>query len=215
MEESTDRQLLELARNVGVADVMDAMGHLHRHHSHMVDLSSPMPDRLLFGPAVTMSFFPSCEDALPSETFNFVNVFDRAVREGGRGRVLVMASNGYPDVSLGGGTKMSRLVGHGLCGVLADGRLRDFGQLAELGLAVYCRGEAFRWGGDKVTPVEANRPVVVGGVAVRPGDYVFARGSGAVIIPRTQVLEVLTDAKATMDNEAAVAEGWTRDAADG
>ncbi|MFE5039045.1 RraA family protein [Streptomyces sp. NPDC056683] len=209
MEEAA-KKLLKLAQSVGVADVMDAMGRLHRHHSHMVDLSSPAPERLLFGPAVTMSFFPACEDALPSRMFNFVNIFDQAVREGGSGRVLVMASNGYPNVSLGGGTKMSRLVGHGLCGVLADARLRDFGQLADRGLAVYCRGEAFRWGGDKVTPAEANRPVVVDGVAVRPGDYVFAKGSGAVIIPRAQVLKVLTDAKATMESEASVAEEWRR-----
>ncbi|MEV6790827.1 RraA family protein [Streptomyces sp. NPDC051320] len=214
MEENTER-LLMLAQSVGVADVTDAIGRLHRHHSHMVDLSSPAPDRLLFGPAVTMSFFPTCEDALPSRTFNFVDIFDQAVREEGLGRVLVMASNGYPDVSLGGGTKMSRLVGHGLCGVLADGRLRDFSQLAEHGLAVYCRGEEVRWGGDKVTPVEANRPVVVNGVAVRPGDYVLAKGSSAVIIPRTQVLRVLTDAKATMDSEASDAERWQRSVADG
>ncbi|MBY8882899.1 RraA family protein [Actinacidiphila acidipaludis] len=172
--EETQERLLMLAQSVGVADAMDALGRLHRHHSHMVDLSSPAPDRLLFGPAVTMSFFPTCEDALPSETFNFVNVFDQAVREGALGRVLVMASNGYPDVSLGGGTKMSRPVGRGLRGVLADGRLRDFSQLEENGLAVYCRGEEARWGGDKVTPFEANRPVVVYGVAVRPGDYVWA-----------------------------------------
>ncbi|WP_346656887.1 hypothetical protein [Streptomyces sp. F001] len=35
-----------------------------------------------------------------------------------------------------------------------------------------------------VTPFEANRPVVVSGVTVRPGDYVFADASGAARHPR-------------------------------
>ena len=39
---------------------------------------------------------------------------------------LVMAGNGHPDISMGGGTKLSRAQNVGLAGVMADGRLRDF-----------------------------------------------------------------------------------------
>jgi 4-hydroxy-4-methyl-2-oxoglutarate aldolase len=46
-------------------------------------------------------------------------------------------------------------------------------------------------GGDTVTPYEANRPVVVAGVANRPGDYVFADASGAAVIPAGDVRAVL------------------------
>jgi 4-hydroxy-4-methyl-2-oxoglutarate aldolase len=206
----TDERLLDLARRVGVADVADALGRLHRHRSHLVDLASPAPDRLLFGPAVTISFFPACEEALPTETFNFPRLFGEAIHGGGHGRVLVLASNGYPDISMAGGTKLSLVRGSGVTGVLADGRIRDFGQLADSGLAVYCRGEAVAWGGATITPFEADRPVVVGGVAVRPGDYVFARGSAAVVIPQGQVLDVLQDAGRTVREEAALADEWSR-----
>jgi hypothetical protein len=48
-----------------------------------------------------------------------------------------------------------------------------------------------RWGGDAVTPYEANRPVVSAGVAIRPGDYVFADVSGAAVIPAGDVRAVL------------------------
>lgn len=40
-------------------------------------------------------------------------------------------------------------------------------------------GEATRWGGDQVTPFQANVPVVLAGVGVMPGQYVFADSSGA------------------------------------
>jgi 4-hydroxy-4-methyl-2-oxoglutarate aldolase len=46
-------------------------------------------------------------------------------------------------------------------------------------------------GGDTVTPHEANRPEVVAGVAIRPGDYVFAGASGAAVIPAGYVRAVL------------------------
>ena len=72
-------------------------------------------------------------------------------------------------------------------GVLTDGRLRDFDELARYDFAAYCSGEATRWGGDSVTPFQANVPVVLRGVGVLPGQYVFADSSGAAVIPEDQV----------------------------
>ena len=46
------------------ADLVDAMGRLHRHRCHILDLVTPTPGRVLFGPAVTISYFPSCSAAL-------------------------------------------------------------------------------------------------------------------------------------------------------
>jgi regulator of RNase E activity RraA len=108
--------------------------------------------------------------------------------------VLVLASNGHPDISLGGGTKLSRAQNLGLAGVLADGRLRDFDQLAQYDFTTYCRGETTRWGGDVVTPFQANVPVVISGVGLRPGDFIYADSSGAVAIPQSEVREVLEEA---------------------
>jgi regulator of RNase E activity RraA len=105
-----------------------------------------------------------------------------------------------------GGAKLSRVENHRLAGVLADGRLRDFAELERYDLAIYCRGETTRWGGDAVTPYEANRPVVVAGVVVRPGDYVFADASGAAVIPAGEVRAVLRAAnQVAVDDAAAVA----------
>ena len=171
------------------------MGRLHRHRCHILDLVSPTPGRVLFGPAVTISYFPSCSAALDPERYNFANLFYQAVGEDPVGKVLVLASNGYTDVSMGGGTKLMRLQVHGLAGVLTDGRLRDFSELAGYDFASYCSGEATRWGGGEVTPFQANVPVVVSGVGVMPGQYVYADSSGAVVIPDGQLDVVLAEAR--------------------
>ena len=151
------------------ADLVDAMGRLHRHRCHLLDLVSPTPGRVLFGPAVTISYFPSCSAGLDPERYNLANLFYEAVGDEPEGKVVVLASNGYTDASMGGGTKLSRLQHHGCAGVLTDARLRDFDELASYDFAAYCSGEATKWGGGEVTPFQANVPVVLSGVGVIPG----------------------------------------------
>jgi 4-hydroxy-4-methyl-2-oxoglutarate aldolase len=178
------------------ADFVDAMGRLHRHRCHLLDLVSPTPGRVLFGPAVTISYFPSCSAALDPGRYNLANLFYEAVGDESEGKVVVLASNGYTDASMGGGTKLSRLQQHGCAGVLTDGRLRDFDELAAYDFAAYCSGEATKWGGGEVTPFQANVPVVLSGVGVVPGQYVFADNSGAVVIPDKQIEDVVAGARA-------------------
>ena len=79
--------------------------------------------------------------------------------------------------------------------MFTDGRLRDFDELARYDFTAYCSGEATRWGGDRVTPFQANVPVVLDGVGVMPGQYVFADSSGAVVIPDGQIDEVVAEAR--------------------
>jgi 4-hydroxy-4-methyl-2-oxoglutarate aldolase len=185
------------------ADLVDAMGRLHRHRCHILDLVSPTPGRILFGPAVTISYYPSCSAGLDPERYNFANLFYEAVGDDPAGKVIVLASNGYTETSMGGGTKLSRLQENGCAGVLTDGRLRDFDELAGYDFAAYCSGEATRWGGDQLTPFLANVPVVVGKVGVMPGQYVFADSSGAVVIPDAQIGEVLAQARGIEAEDAA------------
>lgn len=185
---------VSIPEEITTADLVDAMGRLHRHRCYILDLVSPTPGRRLAGQAVTVSFFPTCNEALDPNTYNFADLFYQAVGEDGKGKVLVLASNGYTATSLGGGTKLARIEKMGMSGVLTDGRLRDFDELSGFDFATYCGGQATRWGGDSVTPYQANVPVVVSGVGIHPGDFVFADASGAVVIPRSQLAEVVDEA---------------------
>ncbi|HEX3561841.1 MAG TPA: RraA family protein [Solirubrobacterales bacterium] len=187
---------------IKTSDLVDAMGRAHRHRCHILDLVSPTPGRVLFGPAVTISYFPSCSAALDPERYNLENLFYEAVGDEPRDKVVVLASNGYTGVSMGGGTKLSRLQDHGCAGVITDGRLRDFDELAGYDFAAYCSGETTRWGGGEVTPFQANVPVVVSRVGVTPGDYVFADSSGAVVIPAGQLDDVIAGARAVESEDS-------------
>jgi len=183
-----------LAAELGCAALVDAMGRLHRHRAHLLPLSSPDPTRPLFGPAVTVAFLPYRDD-LPQTDLGFAALFYEAIGPDPEGKVLVLSSGGQPDVSHAGGTKLSRVGNHRLAGVLADGRLRDFAQLRDDGIAVWCRGEATRWGGDTVMPYAAGVAVEIDGVCVVPGDCIYADATGAVVIPAASLDDVLTEAR--------------------
>jgi regulator of RNase E activity RraA len=151
---------------------------------------------------VTISYFPTCETRLDPKKYNFGNLFRDAVGEDPVVKVLVLASNGHQDTSLGGGTKLSRAHNLGLAGVLADGRIRDFDELSHYDFVTYCHGEATKWGGGVVTPHFANVPVVLQGVGIWPGDYIYADSSGAVVIPASDLDAVIAGALAVVEEDA-------------
>ena len=88
-------------------------------------------------------------------------------------------------------------------------------ELAQYDFAAYCSGEATRWGGDRVTPLQANVPVVLKGVGVVPGQYVFADSSGAVVVPDGQLEEVLTEARKVEAADAGFRDQIAREQVDG
>ncbi|WP_151485116.1 RraA family protein [Streptomyces albicerus] len=189
-----DTNLAARLSELGCAALVDAMGRIHDHRAHILPMVSPDPSRPLFGPAATIAYMP-CRDDVKQSSESFAHFFYQAVGKFPSGRVLVLSSGGYPDVSHGGGTKLSRVANHGLAGVLADGRLRDFHQLREHGFAAWCRGESTRWGGDTVMPYAANVSIEFAGVCITPGDYIFADSSGAVVIPSQSLHRVLEMAR--------------------
>jgi len=58
-----------------------------------------------------------------------------------------------------------------------------------------------------VTPFQANEAVVVGGVGVMPGQYVYADAAGAVVIPEDEVDDVLAEARKIVAEDEAFRAG--------
>ena len=190
---------IEMIEGLGVADVVDGMMMTFQHRAHIIHLDSPDPQRVLFGPAATIGFMPVRKDLMDPEKHSLGPAFYRAIGdEDPTGKVIVMASNGYAHTSLGGGTKLSRLRNHKMAGILCDGQLRDYAELNTYDFAVYCKGETARAGGNEIQPYLTNVPVCLDGVTIVPGDYVFAHGSAAVIIPAASAEIILKKSREIM-----------------
>ena len=78
----------------------------------------------------------------------------------------------------------------GAVGVVTDATARDTDEIITERVPLYYRkpGRGIRPGRNEIESV--NRPVVVGGVLVRPGDVIVADGDGVIVVPRAQALKV-------------------------
>jgi 4-hydroxy-4-methyl-2-oxoglutarate aldolase len=78
----------------------------------------------------------------------------------------------------------------GAVGVVTDATARDTDEVITEQVPLYLRrpGRGIRPGRNEVESV--NRPVVVGGVLVKPGDVVVADGDGVIVVPRDVAFRV-------------------------
>jgi regulator of RNase E activity RraA len=181
------------------AAICDALAKRHDHRAHILDLITPTPGEVLFGQAATIRFFPNRRDHHSAE-----DRFDQLLQAvAGTGHVLVLGCGGHEDQALAGGKKVARIEAAGFTGLLTDGRLRDLEEIAGFDLVAYCGGETVRAAGDDVTPLAANVPVEIDGVGVLPGDWIYADGAGAVVIPAGDLDAVLADAHLIEEKDAA------------
>jgi 4-hydroxy-4-methyl-2-oxoglutarate aldolase len=121
-----------------------------------------------------------------------------ALAAAGPGDVLVAATDGFTGTSVTGDLLLGMAKNRGILGFVTDGLVRDIAGILAVGLPAYCAG---------ITPNSPARngpgtvghPIVVGGVAVAPGDIILGDNDGIVVVPQARaaaVLARLADVKA-------------------
>ena len=91
----------------------------------------------------------------------------------------------------------------GAVGVVTDASSRDTDEIAIEKVPLYLRkkGRGIRPGRNELESV--NRPVVIGGVLVCPGDVVIADGDGVIVVPRYVAEQVAKYAREILDKDKA------------
>ncbi len=125
------------------------------------------------------------------------NLFVRRALERGPldGPVLVIAGADGSRAACLGGTVGAQLVARGFTAVVTDGLVRDSAELRVLPLAIWCRGVTPLRPAQK-GPGSVAEPVEVGGIEVRPGDFLVADDDGIVVWPGERAAELRALAEA-------------------
>jgi len=99
----------------------------------------------------------------------------------------------------------------GAVGVVTDATARDTDEVATEQMPLYLRkaGRGIRPWRNEVESV--NRPVVVGGVLVNPGDVIVADGDGVLVVPRDQALAVAAYAHKILEGDKQGRRGLYKD----
>jgi 4-hydroxy-4-methyl-2-oxoglutarate aldolase len=111
------------------------------------------------------------------------------------GEILVLTMPEPAPVALVGDLLATQALAQGLAGILIDGAVRDVDELRTIGLPIWARFIRVR-GATKTEAHPLNRPIVVGGATIHPGDVVVLDADGAVVIAAARVAEVLVAAHA-------------------
>jgi regulator of RNase E activity RraA len=219
-----DRNALELFNGLRVADISDGMDQAGLADVGLVsaEIGPLWRDTKQFahrivGIAVTARYVPTQqprEGAMETEPFNqwVGDWYSRRSPEPfvpllRKGSVLVIEEAPETDVgSIGSNNIMSWKL-RGCVGVITSGTARDTDEIATQGIPLYYRkpGRGIRPGRNEIESV--NRPIVVGGVVVMPGDIVVADGDGVIVVPRAHAERVAKYAKETLKTDKAARRG--------
>lgn len=178
-----------------VSDILARLGYTYQHDMRRV--FSQTPQLSLFGRAVTLRSLPTRPDMIEdlqeaAHGDRLQMPFDKALEATGEGKVLVVDTSGHTDITIGGGTKYSRLIAKGAAGLVTDGLIRDKNAVTHFGYPIYCNGFSPRSCTTHfLFPHDLNEPVSCGGALVRPGDYLIGDETGIVVIPERVAEKVL------------------------
>lgn len=186
----------ELAR-LGVSTVHEAFG---RRGLIDTDLIQIVPGTRAAGPARTVACGQG--DNL---------MVHAALARVEAGDVLVLTMPRPAPVALLGELIAIQALHRKVAGVLVDAGVRDIEQLALLGLPVWARWVRAA-GATKDIVGAIDETVTVGGIRIEPRDVVVLDADGAVVLPRSQVAQVLGAAREREDREAKAREQYRRGA---
>lgn len=178
-----------------VADVLDALG--LRRQAFNCPLIPQSGQGLLVGRAKTTLWEEV--DGIDPKPYELELV---AVDQCRPDEVLVAAANGSTKSGIWGELLSTAARNAGCAGAIIDGAVRDVAKMREMGFHVFARATCplDSMHRQRVSAVDVE--VEIGGVAIAPGDLVFADLDGVVVVPRRVEAEALAKAweKVTAEN---------------
>lgn len=119
------------------------------------------------------------------------------------GSVLVLDDAAGADVGSIGSNNILAWTKQGCVGVVTNAAARDTDEITAQKVPLYFRqpGRGIRPGRNEIESV--NRPIVLGGVLVVPGDVIVADGNGVIVVPRKYAETVARFAHAELEKDKA------------
>ena len=133
---------------------------------------------------------------------------DRSIRKGVKAvdavrprTVVVMDCSGEEITGHWGELLTNGTLVRGGTGAEIDGGVRDTAAILPLEFPVFCKFRSPADAKGRWNVVDFDCPVTLGGVSVRPGDFIVGDADGVVVVPAELVVEVLLEAEQVVAEE--------------
>lgn len=183
---------IETLKRLGTATVHEAQGQTGALTAAIKPID---PTRRLAGPAFTI-------DVPPGD--NLIVHF--GLTRARPGDVLVVNAKGYVECGLWGDILTLAAQQIGVQGLVIDGAVRDSEAIIALGFPAFARGVSIK-GPQKNRSGHINIPISCGGTLIKPHDIVLGDRDGVVVIPQSNLNQVIAAALRREAAEIALKEG--------
>ena len=156
-------------------------------------------DKRIWGRVVTAKMEP--DDGRPAASRHLGTT---AIETAQPGDVIVMEQRTGIDAAAWGGNLSLAAQLRGVAGTIVEGPARDIDEAHGYGYPVFARTRTPHTARGRIVEVGTNVPVIVGDIAVSPGDYVVADGTGVVFVRAADIDKVLDVADAVVARERAM-----------
>lgn len=204
--------ILDLYRDLRVADVRDGMDWMMRHHQG----SMPPEVRPLFrtravGIAKTVRYLPyaATVPAMPPEEYTewvgwyYSDVCPYPWLDDIRNGDFCVIDQSGVDAGLMGSNNSLAGFGQGARGYVTNGGVRDTDELIIQKIPFWSRFVSQSMVQGRLQFDAYDVPIVVNGVLVHPGDVVVADGDGVIVVPQAFAIDVAKYARRELDNDKA------------
>ncbi|GAB0171871.1 RraA family protein [Lysinibacillus sp. CTST325] len=128
-----------------------------------------------------------------------------AIRAAREGDIIVIDAKGNTNRAVAGDFVLSLAKGIGVQGFVVDGVIRDIAAIRELDFPVFSLGTTVA-AGNKNGGGQVNVPIAIGGVSVRPGDYIIGDVDGVVVVPQEDAEHIVAAAEVKLEKDDARAQ---------
>ena len=153
----------------------------------------------IVGQAVTVKLGPK------GEAQSTRHLGTAAIMAASEGNIIVVENGGRLDVAGWGGLLSTAAKLRGIAGVIIDGACRDIDESREGEFPVFARAAVPTTARGRIVEQSFNESIIVENVAVAPGDYVLADGSGIAFIPVSRAEEIISKAESIANREREMA----------
>lgn len=156
-------------------------------------------DRRISGRVVTVKL--EADDGRPVASRHLGTT---AIEAGQPGDVIVIEQRTGIDAASWGGNLSLAAQLRGIAGVIVDGPARDIDEAQGYSFPLFARSRTPRTARGRIVETGTNVPIIVSDVAVSPGDFVVADGTGIVFVAAGDIEAVLDAAEAIAARERAM-----------
>ena len=177
-----------------LCDVLDQKG--YRNQALGNEIHGLNDGTVIFGPA-----FTSIGTTVYSMPADPLTAQCKVVDQLGENEIYVLVTRGDYNCAVFGELFATAVKGRKGAGVLLDAYARDLKALNKMDFPLFYRGRNPKTSKGRCEINECQIPVIMDGVTINPGDWIFGDIDGVVIIPKDIVEEVIDDALKTIEKE--------------